>query len=137
MWVSRAFLSVTRIGAPKANVVADIASTSSAADLVNVGGTLDLTGSTVTWNALGTFTHGDKFTLFGYGTGALSGTFTGYSDDAEYTFGGGLWRINYDDLSAGTNGGTGTRFVTITAVPEPASAVLGGLGLLALLRRRR
>lgn len=108
-----------------------------AADLVNVGGTLDLTGSTVSWNALGTFTLGDKFTLFGYGAGALSGTFTGYSDDTEYTFGGGLWRINYDDLSAGSNGGTGTRFVTITAVPEPAAALLGGIGLLALLRRRR
>jgi MYXO-CTERM domain-containing protein len=28
-------------------------------------------------------------------------------------------------------------FVTITAVPEPGAALLGGLGLLALLRRRR
>lgn len=109
----------------------------SAADLVNVGGTLDLTGSGISWSNLGTYALGDKFTLFGYNTGALTGTFTGYNDDAEYTFGGGLWLINYNDLTSGINGGTGTRFVTITAVPEPAAALLGGIGLLALLRRRR
>ena len=107
------------------------------ADLVNVGGTLNLSGSTVSWENLGAYTLADKFTLFSY-SGTLTGTFTDHDiDDASYTFGGGLWRLNYDDAEAGLNGGTGTKFVTITAVPEPHAAVLGTLGLLALLRRRR
>lgn len=110
---------------------------STTADLVNVGGTLDLTGSGISWSNLGTYTLGNKFTLFSYNTGALTGTFTGYNDDTEHTFGGGLWLINYNDLTSGSNGGTGTRFVTITAVPEPAAALLGSIGLFALLRRRR
>lgn len=34
--------------------------------------------------------------------------------------------------------GAGSTFVTITAVPEPnVATLLGGLGVLALLRRRR
>ncbi len=36
------------------------------------------------------------------------------------------------------NGGTGTSFVTITAVPEPDMAsLLGAIGVVGLLRRRR
>ena len=86
---------------------------------------------------LGTYTVNDKFTLFGYETGNLTGTFAGLADGAWFTDAGGLWKINYFDTTAGLNGGTGTSFVTITAIPEPRAALLGGLGLLALLRRRR
>lgn len=38
--------------------------------------------------------------------------------------------------NAGNGGGQMTEF-TITAIPEPSTALLGGVGLLALLRRRR
>lgn len=41
----------------------------------------------------------------------------------------GKWNLSY-------TGGTGND-LTLTLVPESSSAVLGGLGLLALLRRRR
>lgn len=110
----------------------------SSADLVNVGGTLDLTGSSVTWDNLGAYTVNDRFTLFGYTAGNLTGTFTGFADGMSYTFGGGEWLINYNDSSAGINGGAGTSFVTITAIPEPSATwLVGGLGVLALLRRRR
>lgn len=104
-------------------------------DLVDVNGTLGLNGATLSLVELGTHTMGDKFTLFAYES--ISGTFAGLADDSTFTGGGGSWLINYDDTTAGLNGGTGSAFVTITAVPEPAAAVLGAFGLLALLRRRR
>jgi hypothetical protein len=51
------------------------------------------------------------------------------------------WRFNYNDTAAGTNYTgdlTGSSFVTMTAIPEPnAAALVGGLGMLTLLRRRR
>lgn len=112
------------------------------ADLVNVGGTLDLSGAGVSWTNLGTYTLGDRFTLFGYNQGNLIGTFNGYADDSYLTMGGGSWRIDYDDLLAGANGGTGDRFVTITAaltpIPETSGmlAIAGLLGGAVLLRRR-
>lgn len=109
----------------------------SVADLVNVAGSLDLTGSAVVWSNLGTYAPGDKFTLISYDAGDLTGTFAGYADDTTHSFGGGFWFINYDDTAAGVNGGNRDRFITITAIPEPAVALLGGLGLLTILRRRR
>jgi hypothetical protein len=51
------------------------------------------------------------------------------------------WAFNYNDTVAGTNYTgdlTGSSFVTMTAIPEPnAAALVGGFGVLALLRRRR
>ncbi len=38
---------------------------------------------------------------------------------------------------AATGDLTGTSYVTMTAVPEPGAELLGGLGFLALLLRRR
>lgn len=108
------------------------------ADLGNVSTTLTIaSGAVLDLVQLGTYTANDKFTLFGYETGNLTGTFSGLDDGAEFTDAGGIWKINYSDDSAGLNGGTGTSFVTVTAVPEPSSALLGGLGALLLLRRRR
>lgn len=112
----------------------------SAADLIDVNGALVLSGSTLNLINLGTFTLGDKFTVAAYDS--LSGSFANAAlDDTVYTLGGDLWRIDYDDVTAGLNGpGDGLSnngFITITAVPEPAVALLGGFGLLALLRRRR
>jgi autotransporter-associated beta strand protein len=113
-----------------------------AADLLDVNGTLTIdTGAILTLLDLGTYTLGDKFTLFAYES--LIGSFGAYADDQEYSFNGGAWMFNYNDTTAGVNGGSitggvGSGFVTITAVPEPSAAMLaGGLGMLGLLRRRR
>ncbi len=83
-----------------------------------------------------------KFTLISY-TGVWDGDiFNGYADDSDFTFAGNQWRINYNDTTGGANfssdqtGAAG--FVTMTVIPEPNAAMLvGGLGMLALLRRRR
>jgi hypothetical protein len=86
---------------------------------------------------LGTYTVGNKFTLFGYTTG-ITGTFDGLADGAEFNDDlANKWQIDYNDTTAGLNGGIGTSFVTITSVPEPGAAILGSLGVIFLLRRRR
>ncbi len=106
-------------------------------DLGDVSGLLTIaTGATLDLVQLGTYTANDKFTLFAYNT--LSGTFAGLADDTNFTDNlGGIWKINYNDDTAGLNGGVGSLYVTVTAIPEPGAAFIGSLGMLALLRRRR
>ena len=120
-----------------------------AADLTAINGdlTLDLGHAAVlTMSELGSgsWTLGEKLTLISY-SGIWNGGLFNYggtlADDSTITFSGMDWSFNYNDTSAGTNYTgdlTGSRFVTMTAIPEPNAAVLvGGLGMLALLRRRR
>jgi autotransporter-associated beta strand protein len=109
----------------------------SAADFGQVTGNLTL-GGMLDLVQLGSYTAGDKFTLFAY-NGTLDGTFSGIIDDSEFTAGGGIWIMNYNDPTAGSNGGVSTSdtYVTITAVPEPTAALLAALGALSLFRRRR
>jgi hypothetical protein len=120
-----------------------------AGDLTAVTGnlTLDLSNlSILTLGELGTgsWTIGEKLTLISY-SGAWNGGLFNYggtlADDSTITFSGMDWLFNYNDISAGTNYTgdlTGSGFVTMTAIPEPNVAVLlGGLGTLVLLRRRR
>jgi fibronectin-binding autotransporter adhesin len=105
-------------------------------DALNLGGTLDL-------NLLSgeSYVANEVYTLFAYNDGQLTGTFSGLDDEEVFSNDVGVWKIDYDALAPGLNGGdTGganERFVTLTAVPEPAAALLGSLGILALLRRRR
>jgi autotransporter-associated beta strand protein len=123
---------------------------STGADLVAVNGSLSLTNVTLAFDAatLAAFTSGswlvgNKITLLSYSGNAITSGFNGYDDDASYFFGSNEWVFNYNDNEAGGNflsdatANGQNRFVTMTLVPEPSSALLGALGLLALLRRRR
>ena len=107
----------------------------------NTGVTLDLSGADL---GLGTWLAGDKLTLISYTGAAITSGFTGFNDDTTYTggvFGTNQWLFDYNDALKGANynsEATGTSFVTLTVIPEPNVAMLvGGLGMVALLRRRR
>lgn len=117
------------------------------ADLLQVDGLLSLIGVTLDLNAttlsnlgLNSWETGDKLTLVSYSGDAISSGFEGYADDSVHNFGGNEWRFNYDDIAAGSNfalEANGSHYITMTVVPESGTALLGGLGMLLLLRRRR
>ena len=120
------------------------------ADLLAVDTTVSLAGvslgldpATIAALSGGGWNIGDKLTLISYLGPDLTSGFTGFFDDTEYLYGSNSWLFNYNDTVAGDNHALDAvasgqdRFVTLTVVPEPRAALLGGLGILALLRRRR
>jgi uncharacterized protein with beta-barrel porin domain len=119
-----------------------------AGDLTAITGDLSIAaGAILTIQDLGltgTWDLGTKLTLMSY-TGDWNGGFFTYDNQTlnngdTFIFSGATWQFFYDDTVAGSNFTedlTGTSFVTMTVIPEPATALLGGLGMLALLRRRR
>ena len=122
-------------------------------DLTATTGSLSITsGAILTLTELGTsgaWGAGDTITLIGYSTGTWNGGLFTYlgntlNDDSTFNFSGIDWTFDYNDLTAGDNYNsdlsafTGSaKYVTMTAIPEPRAALLGGIGLLMLLRRRR
>jgi autotransporter-associated beta strand protein len=121
-----------------------------AGDLTAVTGNLTLSLDnlsllTISELGSGSWSIGDKLTLISY-SGAWNDRLFSYNsstlaDDSTINFSSMEWLFNYNDTAAGTNYTgdlTGTRYVTMTAIPEPnVAALLGGLGTLLLLRRRR
>ena len=109
-----------------ANFMFDL-NTPNASDLLDVTGTIDIGAGVLDLNSF-VFTTGTEFsagtyTLFGSDNlllGSLGSTLTGTLSGYDVTLG-------FSD--------DGTDLV-LTAIPEPAAALLGGLGMLLLLRRR-
>jgi autotransporter-associated beta strand protein len=106
-------------------------------DQVNVLGTVTLSGLlAATITGYTPAVNDLLFIILNDGTDAVSGTFSGLAQGANVLLGGQNWLISYQ---ANSSGGTftGGNDVALLAVPEPHFALLGGLGVLVLLRRRR
>lgn len=118
-------------------------------DLPDSTGTLDIAPGailTLTELAFGTLANNSKLTLISYTGGWVNTELFTYlggtlNDGDIVSLGANQWQFDYNDIAGGSNytpdQSGATRFVTITVVPEPSAALLGALGLLPLLRRRR
>jgi hypothetical protein len=107
----------------------------------------------VNGNTVGTYTAGNSGIMIQKMNGSFSLWSTGYNADGTA----GTWTQQGTEVASATSGdsfssmhvfikpGGGENYwgyvgdfkVTSLAIPEPSAALLGGLGLLALLRRRR
>ena len=113
------------------------------------GGSLDLTGATLGSNSAGILSlTGGSLTLGNLTFQDLVGWNWADADAGTYELMNGEFLINWGDtayLDAGSaydfgNGKKGyfeSGSLNVVIIPEPSGALLGGLGLLALLRRRR
>lgn len=106
--------------------------TGAANDTIAVTGAVDVTGATLDLILSGVYTFGQEFILIDNdGVDAITGTFEGLNEgDIAVS------RNGYDLIASYVGGGDNNDFI-LTVVPEPSSALLAGLGALALLRRRR
>ncbi len=107
-------------------------------DQINVTGTVTLSGLLDIQASGGTYALDNMiFLILNDGIDAVNGTFFGLAQGATAaTFGGFDWIISYEANSTGSSF-LGGNDVALRAIPEPSAALLGGLSILALLRRRR
>ena len=108
-------------------------------DQVVVNGTVTLNGLLSIISFSGIYAANDLiFILLNDGVDSISGTCTGLAQGASVgSFAGKSWNISYTGKSEGSPAFTGGNDVVLMAIPEPRAALLGGLGMLLLLRRRR
>jgi len=110
-------------------------------DQINVTGSVDITGGSLTaLFTAGTYAANDLiFILLNDGEDAITGTYSGFAQGATVIeYDGFDWKISYTaNFTGSTNSFTGGNDIALMAIPEPKAALLGGLGILLLLRRRR
>jgi fibronectin-binding autotransporter adhesin len=110
-------------------------------DQLGLTGTLNIvSGADLTLSALGAggWNAGDIYFLIANNSSdAITGEFQGFAEGSQITFDGQLFNVTYDANFEGTPSFSGGNDFALQVVPEPAAALLGSLGMLALLRRRR
>jgi len=110
-------------------------------DQIQVAGLVNLSGTLSAQFTGGTYADGNMlFFLLNDGTDAVTGTFAGLAQgDIVTSFGGFNWQISYNANgdSPGSPSFSGGNDIALMAIPEPGSALLGGLASLLVLRRRR
>lgn len=105
-------------------------------DQLNVTGSATLAGMLSLTTSFTPSNGALFFILLNDDTDAINGTFAGLSNNSTFSSGGQSFQISYFGDS-GTSSFTGGNDAVLMAIPEPSAALLGGLGLLALMRRRR
>lgn len=111
-------------------------------DQIGVSGSVDITGGSLTtiFSGSGYAAGNLLFILLNDGTDAITGTYAGFAQgDVVATYGGLDWIISYNADSASNTftGALNGNDIALYAIPEPSAALLGGMGILLLLRRRR
>lgn len=96
---------------------------------------ISVTGSS-TWTLLATVDNGAGGPT-SFATGSDTSLRTTIYDNASSTLASGITGLRFNFSGGQQNGGVGYKELDVTVIPEPSTALLGGLGLLALLRRRR
>jgi len=107
-------------------------------DQLNVTGTVSLAGLLTVTTSFTPLNGSLFFLVANDGTDPVSGVFSNAALDGNtYTFSGQQFAISYAGNSS-TNSFTGGNDLALMAVPEPSAAsLLGGFGIITLLRRRR
>ncbi len=131
----------TQLGTYNAEITANtVGNGTTGYDQISVAGSVDITGGSL--NAMfsaGTYAANDLiFILLNDGSDTINGTYTGLAQGATVTnYGGYNWVISYTANSGGSPSFTGGNDIALMAIPEPKTALLGCLGVLLFLRRRR
>jgi len=105
-------------------------------DQIHVNGTVSLAGLLTLSLGFNPEVNDIFFLILNDGSDAVTGTFTGLADNSTFSQDGSSFQISYQ-ADFGTNSLTGGNDVAIIVIPEPSVALLGGIGLLALFRRKR
>ncbi len=127
----------TQAGTYNTTITSTVAGTGH--DQVNVAGTVNVTSGSLSTSFSGSYSANNLiFILLNDGTDAITGTYNGLAQNAIVTsYGGFNWQISYTADSVGGTF-TGGNDIALKAIPEPSAVLLGGLGsVLLLLRRRR
>jgi len=123
-------------------LIAEITGTTAGSgyDQINVTGSVNLSGALtldVTNAGTGYVLNSMIFLILNDAVDAVTGAFSNYAQGTNVgNFGGFDWVISYEADSSNSSF-TGGNDVALRAIPEPSAVLLGGLGFVGLMRRRR
>lgn len=99
---------------------------------INSAATLELTAlGTGAWNNNDIF-----FLILNDGSDAITGSFSGFAEGSTFTLGSQSFKVTYQ-ADSGSSAFAGGNDMAIQAIPESSHVLIGSIGALLLLRRRR